>query len=267
MEPITLIHGLRYDSVRELCRKIKTPPYLIDVPRTLIRSIPRRAALIPVPGHEGKATYTFELAISLRNYCNMWDNKDVEVFDILEGDPRESLCELKQQGKNPDKVKTTFRPNGSYQEEDISDRPLVLIDNVVDTGRTARAAQQALGRPCLLAVIGDTGRSGICTPLWSYAIVSLSSHDMTNLDDFLAVDNRINDGRYEQAMEYLLQWDYGGENLDSARVYDRLYPGPTDSREPSDKVLLTRDGYHLCFSDSYAYKAYYLTKDFPLINL
>ena len=98
-----------------------------------------------------------------------------------------------------------------------------------------------------------------------YEIIRLTS-DSPDREDFDAVMKLIRRGWFRKALDYLSQWDYGGENYDTARVYGRLYDTPTDPQEPSDRVLYERDGYNICYCDpsrNGGYEAVYLTAPVP----
>lgn len=104
--------------------------------RSMIRLIPRDAVLVPIPGHEGTAKQTLELCKAISSYTGL------HVADVLKGNERVSNYSAKHEGKGLTVKEMGFRqvgvlPNG---------RTPVYIDNVVDTGTTARAAYQAVGR-------------------------------------------------------------------------------------------------------------------------
>lgn len=112
------------------------------------RYIPNNAVLVPMPSHQGFATYTLELARRIGELTQ------TEVCDTLKGNPRQSLYLLKRQGKNPKKTKFGF-----YLAEAVpTDKQIIIIDNVVATGTTATAAANVVG-DCVVFALADDGRA------------------------------------------------------------------------------------------------------------
>ena len=101
-----------------------------------------------------------------------------------------------------------------------------------------------------------------------YEIVRLSNQDIFQ-DNFEEIRKLIRRCWTKKAMEFLQNWDYGHENLDEARVYNKIWDSPTDPDSPTDRVLRQKtysypDGertQYLCESASPdgLYVAYYLT--------
>ena len=95
-------------------------------------------ALVPIPSHRGKATYTLHLAKAIGKG---------EVFDILRCRERETLYSRKHAGK-----RTTAFDLGFYAIGKIpADKRIVFVDNVVATGTTAKAAVYAVGPGTVLS--------------------------------------------------------------------------------------------------------------------
>ena len=119
---------------------------IIRAAREMVRYIPTNAVLIPMPSHTGRATYTKEL-------CRLIARETAaEVRDILRGSERETLYNLKKQGRHimPKKL-------GFYVTEPApTDKRILIIDNVVATGTTAAAAVQAVGRGIVFAYAAAT---------------------------------------------------------------------------------------------------------------
>ena len=92
--------------------------------------------LVPVPSRNGMAEQTLLLARELERMTGC------RVADIMKGRMRESLYELKK--RNPE-----FVPGneffGFHTDYEGSRFGMVLLDNVYDTGATARAAAEATG--------------------------------------------------------------------------------------------------------------------------
>ena len=113
---------------------------------------------MPIPSHTGRATDTLTLAKAIRDALAEKGLR-APVIDGLECDPHESLCELKHRdGGDPDKteIRTRVRELSLY-EYLMDNTPVYLVDNVVDTGKTARAALRVLPADGIIA-IGTTGR-------------------------------------------------------------------------------------------------------------
>lgn len=119
---------------------------IIRAAREMVQYIPTNAVLVPMPSHTGRATYTLEL-------CRMLAKETAaEVRDILRGSERETLYDLKKQGRHimPKKL-------GFYVTEPApTNRRILIIDNVVATGTTAAAAVQAVGRGIVFAYAAAT---------------------------------------------------------------------------------------------------------------
>ena len=103
-------------------------------------SLPSDALLVPVPSHLGYPTYTLELAERIAKATNS------EIANVLRGAVRDMLYDRKRQRKQ---VSEHFL--GLYSIEELPiDRPVFIIDNVLDTGLTARAACHTLGRGMMM---------------------------------------------------------------------------------------------------------------------
>ena len=93
-----------------------------------------------------------------------------------------------------------------------------------------------------------------------YEIVRLDNQG-SDQTDFEEVKRLVRRGWLHKAVKYLEDWDYGGENIDTAEYLGRIWDTPSDPQESSDSVLLSKNGLHLCMSDpsrNGGYEAYYL---------
>jgi hypothetical protein len=135
-----------YKETRRLCRKVKEGNLkaLDEAAEALSSILPENSVLVPMPGRFGYAAYTLMLAIRIAM------KRGFEVENCLRGETRNGLCETKREGKKPTEPKfwKQYRPTKGKRH--------VLIDNVYDTGTTARAAEKAMGKKCDIAVIGIT---------------------------------------------------------------------------------------------------------------
>lgn len=93
------------------------------------------SVIVPVPNRCGYARETLELAKELSRQTG------VPVADVLKGNERVSLYEMKKQGKTLSEAELGFRKTGTLPFY----RTPILLDNVTATGQTAIAAYHALG--------------------------------------------------------------------------------------------------------------------------
>ena len=149
--------------------------------------LPPKCILIPVPEHRGNAEANLDLCNALKNAAGI--SKDVRRIDALRCDPHESLCEAKRQGKDTAGIdirmhintKETSREDLQMLNETFQ---IVLVDNVMDTGRTLRAAAEALGLEDVMAIaLGYTGNDeGIYNPYRMLDTLTEALNDSYELD-------------------------------------------------------------------------------------
>lgn len=97
--------------------------------------VPQNAVLVPIPGHHGKAEQTMQLAKAISSYTHL------PIVEALRGIERAHNMMPRK-----DKQTLSAEDMGFYKYKDLpSNRTPYLIDNVVDTGNTAKAAVKALG--------------------------------------------------------------------------------------------------------------------------
>ncbi len=112
----------------------------------MVKYIPTNAVLVPMPSHTGRATYTLELCKRIAR------ETAAEVCDYLRGKERETLYNLKKQGRRILPAKLGF-----YLSQPIpSGKLVIIIDNVVATGTTAAAAVRAIGGGVVFAYAAAT---------------------------------------------------------------------------------------------------------------
>lgn len=130
--------GRYYDGInRWVAYKLKDGDHdAIDyAARQIAKLLPQNAVLVPIPGHHGKAAQTMELARAISSYTHL------PIVDALRGIERNSQYNAKKRGQT-----LSAEDMGFYRYKDLpSNRTPYLIDNVVDTGNTAKAAIRALG--------------------------------------------------------------------------------------------------------------------------
>lgn len=105
--------------------------------------------LVPVPSHTGKANLTLVLASAISTQTG------IEVTDLLEGKEHEPFYGVKKyQGSNgldPDKIDFGFKVKDGMQLPE--GKVPVLVDNVLDTGKTISDSAKVLGAKERLALV------------------------------------------------------------------------------------------------------------------
>ena len=106
----------------------------------------KQVVLVPIPNRTGRAGYTKTLAEKISEALHL------PVIDALASNTHEPLYLVKKANGSIDEVPLYF-----YRIRRVPrDKIPILIDNVLDTGHTAMAAYEALGRQdTLMAVLGD----------------------------------------------------------------------------------------------------------------
>lgn len=268
---LRVIYGNPYEEVRWICHGVKvnhhgTPIEKVD---EICAALPKDSILIPIPGHQGTPSHAAGLAEDVVRRSTHFHKTVLSLPDLLTAEPRESLCEAKHNGKDIKDIAVAYacREGDMKELKDFISMGYapVLLDNVIDTGTTLRAAQEAVGLPCLAASIGNTGASGLL-PTMYYEIIRLSDQD-PDTECFEAADRLADRGHFRKALKYLSEWDYGGENIDTARVYKTFRCSILDPMSPSDTILHEdRNEDHpvtLCESHSMLYNAYYTVGRVP----
>ena len=129
----------------------------------------KQVVLVPIPNRTGRAGYTKTLAEKISEALHL------PVIDALASNTHEPLYLVKKANGSLDEVPLYF-----YRIRRVPrDKIPILIDNVLDTGHTAMAAYEALGRQdTLMAVLGDTHKF---TPnKWKSDIYPLIDNNMAS---------------------------------------------------------------------------------------
>ena len=129
----------------------------------------KQVVLVPIPNRTGRAGYTKTLAEKISEALHL------PVIDALASNTNEPLYLVKKANGSLDEVPLYF-----YRIRRVPrDKIPILIDNVLDTGHTAMAAYEAIGRQdTLMAVLGDTHKF---TPnKWKSDIYPLIDNNMAS---------------------------------------------------------------------------------------
>jgi hypothetical protein len=141
------MHEYYTDGVPEICHAAKDGDAgaIHKMAEEMAKDLRGDEILVPVPSRSGIATITRRLAdeISKLSGC--------KVENVLRGPTRESLYELKKNGQaiTPEML--------GLQASHIPEGRVMLVDNVVATGTTARAAMKAIPGAWMLAYAMDSG--------------------------------------------------------------------------------------------------------------
>ncbi len=145
-----ILYAGNYARFRRLCHQVKVPSAetLRQAANILVPLLEgyTDAVIVPMPSSCGKATDTLSLALELSRLRN------ISVLDILEGAPRAPLYRLKLEGRQPhDASFFGFRLKAQPPEG----ARILLLDNVIATGRTMRAAMETLPKAAGLCLAAD----------------------------------------------------------------------------------------------------------------
>ena len=103
--------------------------------------LPKNAVLIPIPGRHCTPVQTMQLCRDIASYTHL------PIIAALRGNDRESQYESKHKGRT-----LTEKQLGYHRIANLPiGRVSYLIDNVVYTGTTAKAAIKALGSGVVLS--------------------------------------------------------------------------------------------------------------------
>ena len=139
-------HGHYYDGINNwLCHKLKenAPQAIAHCARQLAKMLPENAVVIPIPGHHGFALQTLYLARAI----NEQSGGIIPVANVLKGNSRMSNYQAKKEGSLLPAEELGFRQVAPLPKGKVP----YLLDNVVDTGTTAKAAINALGGGIVLS--------------------------------------------------------------------------------------------------------------------
>ena len=139
-------HGHYYDGINNwLCHKLKEndPRAITYCARQLVKMLPENAVVVPIPGHHGFALQTLYIARAI----NEQSGGIIPVANVLKGNSRMSNYQAKKEGSLLPAEELGFRQVAPLPKGKVP----YLLDNVVDTGTTAKAAINALGGGIVLS--------------------------------------------------------------------------------------------------------------------
>lgn len=147
-----VVADYRLPYFKSLARQIKAGQQdgILAAARHMVPLVPPGAVLVPIPSHTGEAVQTLMLAQALASLTG------AQVSDLLAGTARESSFALKHRGivlQTEDmgfRLKAPPMPGTAY----------FLVDNVVASGNTVRAAVDLLPGAGVLALASDTAAVG-----------------------------------------------------------------------------------------------------------
>ena len=136
--------------MQKLAHGVKTrdPKVIAEVADLIAPLIPKDAVLVPAPSHTGKATDMLDLAQAIS------ERTGAPIADVLTGIERDSQYAAKKAGKPLSASELGISMQGELPEGKIP----VVIDNVVDSGNTAEACIQALGKGIVASLADSTER-------------------------------------------------------------------------------------------------------------
>ena len=153
-----------YDEARAACHLLKEtvgwPPafstYFKIIPHIerMAAALPPKSVLVPVPSHEGKATYTYHLANEVAVEAGRL-GKVTRVFDIACSAPRDLFYDAKREGREMDitfELKKPVKDRAKLRQYKEMGFEVIAVDNVVDTGRTASAILSLLDADTISAI-------------------------------------------------------------------------------------------------------------------
>lgn len=107
--------------------------------------------LVPVPNRDGIARSNLLLVQVLVAFSHDRVKQDVALYDLLTGNARQSLYEVKKEGRQVDESFFGFRLKGPVPEN----RKVYLVDTVLATGTTANAALKLIPHADILVYAVD----------------------------------------------------------------------------------------------------------------
>ncbi len=172
--------------------KSRDAKVIAEVADMMAPLIPKDAVLIPAPSHTGEATDMLDLAQAIS------ERTGAPVADVLKSEERGSQYEAKKIGKAMSSTELGISKQGELPEDKIP----VVIDNVVDSGNTAEACVQALGKGIVASLAGTTdGRKHVSSLKSAEPVVTDKKGNVIPLSDrfeFMVEGNLFGDEDFEE---------------------------------------------------------------------
>lgn len=156
---LNVTSAARYENVRALCHALREKNNvgaIASAAELLYPLLPHTVWLIPMPSHNETAGVTMDLAVCLWGKAFAGKKKSVSILTGLTGKARESLYEMKKANRDISHYELGMEADYHLQqmvriarEQNV---PVMLLDTVVDTGTTARAAAETTGIGTVLCV-------------------------------------------------------------------------------------------------------------------
>ena len=150
--------GGDYAALRDLAYALKQTgsTRIEEAADVLVAKLPRTVrgpsvVLVPVPSSKGDTTLNLRLAEAVAARIG------ATVVDALHGPERQSSRDRKKAGLPGLRAQQMPMTLRAQRQVDLAGS-VYLVDNVLDTGETLRAAQRALGRPVGAMVLAVTSR-------------------------------------------------------------------------------------------------------------
>ena len=191
--PFVAVDGYR-GKLQKLAHGVKDrdPKVIAEVADLMTPIIPKDAVLVPAPSHTGEATDMLDLAKAIS------ERTGAPVADVLKSAERGSQYEAKYAGKPISSKDMGITMQGELPEGKMP----VVIDNVVDTGNTAEACVQALGKG-IVASLADSADH-------YKHVASLKSAEPVVVD------------KNGKAVPLSKRFEIGGKYLDKAVAYEDI---------------------------------------------
>ena len=144
LETIPCLGGVYGKRIRYLCHAVKDGNIVAIDEASLIlaKHVRPGSVLIPIPSHDGVATYTLTLARFIAKRSKS------KVMDILSSPPRERMYNVKFKKGDVNNVNLNFScaddKDGSIAKMLSSAKDVILVDNVVSSGVTYEQEQRAI---------------------------------------------------------------------------------------------------------------------------
>ena len=133
------VHAVtEYRFLKDLCHAVKEDHEAAEFAgflMTKVMDFPQNAILIPMPSHCGYPTYTYDMCRIIKNRLG-----DLHISNCLRCNPHPSLCEVKRKGLDAESVEVQMSLARDSEPSYYKKYPVILIDNVIDTGKTYEAA-------------------------------------------------------------------------------------------------------------------------------